>query len=170
MSVVELVMLCRAIDEDPREVISRAARRAGQSLGGSLRAEIARGNRARLALEAAGLFDDLDAAFLKARAAVSKAGYLLSVGEWHAFLEGTSSAATMSALSAFLEVPGDYLGGQDNDAASKVETQLRFARSMRDVGVTRLAARSLEELQPEEMQAVEAAIREFIDEEEGPER
>jgi hypothetical protein len=170
VSVVELVMLCRALDEDPRELISRAAARAGQSLGGSRKDEVVRANRARLALEAAGLYDDLDAAFLSARAAASRDGYLLSGGEWDAFLEGTSTAATMTALSAFLEVPGAYLSGQADAASSQIETQLRFARSMRDVGVTKLAARSLEELQPDEIQAVEAAIRDFIDEEEGPER
>ncbi|WP_345376776.1 XRE family transcriptional regulator [Frondihabitans cladoniiphilus] len=170
VSVVELVMLCRALEEDPLELISRAAQRAGQPLGGSRKNEMTRVNRARLALEAAGLYEDLDAAFLAARAAASKDGYLLSVGEWDAFLAGTSTAATTSALGIFLEVPGEYLTGREDAASSQIETQLRFARSMHDVGVTRLAARSLEELQPEEIQAVEAAIREFIDEEEGPEK
>lgn len=168
VSVVELVMLCQAIDDDPLDLISRATRRAGESVRGSRAAEIARADRARLAVEAAGLYDDLDAAFLKARAALSEEGLLLSRRDWYAFLEGIGSVETVSALSTFLEVPNDYLAGTDDAASSRVEVQLKFARTMREVGVVRLAARSLDELEPEEIHAVENAIREFIDEEEGP--
>ncbi|CAM5539667.1 hypothetical protein LSHI6S_00162 [Leifsonia shinshuensis] len=70
----------------------------------------------------------------------------------------------------FLDVPSDYLAGLEDEAAVKVGSQLRFARSMRDVGVTQLAARSLDQLEPDEIEAVETAIREFIDEEEDHEK
>jgi transcriptional regulator with XRE-family HTH domain len=168
VSVVELVMLCEAIDDDPRDLISRATRRAGEAVRGSRAAEIGRADRARLAVEAAGLHSDLDAAYLTARAALSEEGHLLSQRDWYAFLEGIGSTETVSALSSFLEVPNDYLAGTEDAASSRVELQLKFARTMREVGVVRLAARSLDELQPEEIHAVETAIREFIDEEEGP--
>ncbi|WP_454111258.1 helix-turn-helix domain-containing protein [Leifsonia shinshuensis] len=171
VSVVELIMLCRAIDEDPLDLISRAAQRAGQPLRGSSRAaEIIRANRARLALEAAGLSEDLDVSFLKARTGLQSTGHLLSAKEWEGFLEGRASAATTAALGVFLDVPSDYLAGLEDEAAVKVGSQLRFARSMRDVGVTQLAARSLDQLEPDEIEAVETAIREFIDEEEDHEK
>ncbi|HAQ9640191.1 TPA: XRE family transcriptional regulator, partial [Enterococcus faecium] len=128
--------------------------------------EVVRADRARLALEAAGLHDDPNLAYDKARRALADTGQLLSRQEWQAFLEGTGSATMTAPLGEFLEVPGEYLAGADDSATAKVETQLRFARTMRDVGVTRLAARSLDELGSDEIKAVEEAIREFIDEEE----
>lgn len=168
VSVVELVGLCRAMGDDPLDLISRAMERAGQTLPSLSGAEVIRAARAHLALEAAGLYGDLDAAFQKARAALSERAHLLSRRDWDAFLEGTGSASVVSALATFLEVPGEYLAGHDDPMASRVESQLKFARTMREIGVTRLAARSLGELQPNEIHAVETAIREFIDEEEGP--
>ena len=167
VSVVELVLLCQAINDDPLDLISRAARRAGHPLRSSRTIEVVRADRARLALEAAGLDDDPNLAYDKARRALAETGQLLSRQEWQAFLEGTGSATMTAHLGAFLEVPGEYLAGADDSATAKVETQLRFARTMRDVGVTRLAARSLDELGSDEIKAVEEAIREFIDEEEG---
>ena len=167
VSVVELVLLCHAIEDDPLDLISRAARRAGHPLRSSRTIEVVRADRARLALEAAGLYDDPGAAYDKARRALAETGHLLSRQEWQAFLDGTGSATMTDPLGTFLEVPGEYLAGAADNAAAKVETQLRFARTMRDVGVTRLAARSLDELGTDEIKAVEDAIREFIDEEEG---
>jgi transcriptional regulator with XRE-family HTH domain len=168
VSVVELILLCRALGDEPLDLISRAIQRAGQSHSDLAGSEATRAERARLALHAAGLQGDLDAAFLKARDSLSEKTHLLSRRDWDEFVEGTASTAIVSALATFLEVPVEYLAGHQDLAASRVESQLKFARTMHDIGVTRLAARSLGELQPDEIHAVEAAIRGFIDEEEGP--
>jgi transcriptional regulator with XRE-family HTH domain len=168
VTVVELVNLCRAIGDDPLELVARAAKRAGLDLGDGVD-EIVRSDRARLALEASGLGDNLDAAYTKARSALSKTGHLLSLREWRAFVDGAGSHSLVIALADFLEVPADYLLGKTpEDEAQRIDAQLALARSMRSLGVTKIAARSLEELEPEEMATVESAIRALIDKEEGP--
>ncbi|WP_267421132.1 MULTISPECIES: helix-turn-helix domain-containing protein [unclassified Curtobacterium] len=168
VTVVELVNLCRAIGDDPLELVARAAKRAGLDLGDGVD-EIVRSDRARLALEASGLWDNLDAAYTKARAALSKTGHLLSLREWRAFVDGAGSHSLVIALADFLEVPADYLLGKTpEDEAQRIDAQLGLARSMRSLGVTKIAARSLDELEPEEMATVESAIRALIDKEEGP--
>ncbi|OII36113.1 hypothetical protein BIU98_00760 [Curtobacterium sp. MMLR14_010] len=168
ITVVELVNLCRAIGDDPLELVARAAKRAGLDLGDGTD-EIVRSDRARLALEASGLWDSLDAAYTKARSALSKTGHLLSLREWRAFVDGAGSHSLVIALADFLEVPADYLLGKTpEDEAQRIDAQLGLARSMRSLGVTKIAARSLDELEPEEMATVESAIRALIDNEEGP--
>ncbi len=169
VTVVELVTLCRAIDDNPLELLDRAAKRAGLDVSDNSVDEIVRSDRARLALEAAGLWGNLDDAYSKARAALSKKGHLLSLREWRAFVDGAGSQALVVALTDFLEVPADYLLGKTpEDEAQRIDAQLGLARSMRSLGVTKIAARSLDELQPEEMATVESAIRALIDKEEGP--
>ncbi|MBF4595684.1 XRE family transcriptional regulator [Curtobacterium flaccumfaciens] len=169
VTVVELVTLCHAIQDDPLEMLARAAKRAGLDLGDDGVNEIVRSDRARLALEAAGLWGNPDDTYSKARAALSKTGHLLSLREWRAFVDGTGSHALVVALADFLEVPADYLLGKTpEDEAQRIDAQLGLARSMRSLGVTKIAARSLDELQPEEMATVEFAIRALIDKEEGP--
>ncbi|MCE0459444.1 XRE family transcriptional regulator [Curtobacterium flaccumfaciens] len=169
VTVVELVTLCRAIDDDPLELLGRAARRAGLDLDDSSVDEVVRSDRARLALEAAGLWGDPDEAYTSARAALAKTGHLLSLREWRAFVDGAGSDALVVALADFLEVPADYLLGKTPEGeAQRIDAQLGLARSMRSLGVTKMAARSLDELAPEEMATVESAIRALIDKEEGP--
>src|SRR4051794_24176765 len=67
VSVVELILLCRALGDEPLELISRAIQRAGQSHSDFAGSQATRVQRARLALQAVGLHSDLNAAFLKAR-------------------------------------------------------------------------------------------------------
>jgi transcriptional regulator with XRE-family HTH domain len=168
VTVVEMVTLCRAIDDDPLELLGRAAKRAGLDLTDDVD-EVIRSDRARLALEAAGLWSNLDEAYTKARAALSETGHLLSLREWRAFVDGAGSHSLVVALADFLEVPADYLlGHTPDDEAQRIDAQLGFAKSMRSFGVTQIAARSLDELEPEEMATVESAIRALIDKEEGP--
>lgn len=168
VTVVELVTLCRAIEDDPLELLGRAAKRAGLDLVDDVD-EVVRSDRARLALEAAGLWGNLDEAYTKARSALSKTGHLLSLREWRAFVDGAGSHSLVVALADFLEVPADYLlGHTPEDEAQRIDAQLGFAKSMRSFGVTQIAARSLDELEPEEMATVESAIRALIDKEEGP--
>jgi len=166
VTVVELVMLCRAVGDDPLDLVSRAARRAGITVGDDAY-EVVRADRARLALEAAGLRPDSDTAYAKARAALSSTGHILSLREWRAFVEGSGSHSMIVALSEFLEVPAEYLLGASSDAdANRIDSQLRLAASMRTLGVTKIAARSLDELEPEEIAVVDSAIRHLIAKEE----
>lgn len=169
VTVVELVQLTHALGDDPLALIGRAAKRAGMSVSDDL-GEVVRSDRARLALQAAGLSQDLDAAYTSARSALGKSGHLLSLREWRAFLDGTGSQPLVVALADFLEVPAEYLLGQmaqDDVETTRLEAQLNLAHSMRGLGVTKIAARSLDELAPEEIETVEAAIRSLIDREEG---
>jgi transcriptional regulator with XRE-family HTH domain len=170
VTVVELVTLCHAINDDPLELIQRAADRAGLSLNNQAD-EVVRSDRAQLALEAANLYGDLDGAYREARQALGKSGQLLPLREWRAFIDGAGSQALVTSLAAFLEVPAEYLLGQmsdDDERTKKLEARLRLAKSMRSLGVTRMAARSLDELEPEEIETVEATIRALIEREEGP--
>ncbi len=166
VTVVELVMLCRTVGDDPLDLVSRAARRAGITTGDDVH-EVVRADRARLALEAAGLWTDPEAAYTKARAALASTGHILSLREWRAFVDGAGSHSLVDALSEFLEVPTDYLlGVSPDDDAKRMDSQLQLAASMRAIGVTKIAARSLDELEPEEMAAVYSAIRHLIAKEE----
>lgn len=168
VTVVELVALCHAIDDDPLELVARAAKRAGIAVSDDVN-EVVRADRARLAVAAAGL-EDLDDAYVQARAALGRAGHLLPPREWRAFIDGAGARSLVVALATFLEVPADYLLGQGLDDAEvqRIESQLRLARNMRSLGVTRLAARSLDELDPEEIAVVEEAIQTLIEKEQGP--
>ncbi len=162
VTVVELVMLCRTVGDDPLDLVSRAARRAGITTGDDAH-EVVRADRARLALEAAGLRADSEAAYTKARAALASSGNNLSLREARAFVDGAGSHSLVNALSEFLEVPTDYLlGTSPDDEAQRIDSQLRLAASMRAVGVTKLAARSLDELEPDEIAVVDSAIRDLI--------
>lgn len=169
VTVIELVTLCRATGDDPLDLIARAAKRAGLALADDVD-EIVRADRARLALEAAGLYGDLDDAYSTVRTALGKSGQLLSLREWRAFLDGAGAHTLVVALAEFLQVPADYLSGQasDEERDHRIDAQLRLARSMRALGVTKLAARSLDDLAPEEIATVESAIRTLIAKEEGP--
>ncbi|MBD8518866.1 helix-turn-helix domain-containing protein [Plantibacter sp. CFBP 8804] len=157
---VELIQISRILGVSHLEILERAEQRAlsHSPQGRRPRQSIRVGEK--LSLVASSQGKTLDALYLDIVGPLSHRGFAFPRKAWQELLSGTSPARSevLFSISEILGIDPQYLLKDDPEVEVAVEARLRFRRAMSDLGVTEVAARSVDGIAPQDLEAIGETI------------